>query len=529
MSPIKSAFPSTIKRIYILAFIFTPLLFFSQEDSLLSLLNKLPPLKTSFATDTSRLGLLIQLSEVSEESSGSYATQALELASSLSAEAKAGDQRIINIRKAAALNNLGIMYKDKGEIELAMKYYRSALSLQEKYNYPEGIAYSLNNIGLVYDKKGEILNALEYYSKSLAIMKELNKQEGIAQSLNNIGTVYYSQGDILKALDYYSQSLVIYEKIGDENGISYILNNIAIIYSALGDIRNALNYNFRSLKIKEAHGDKKSIAISLNNIGSLFKKQGDTKQALEYYIKSLEISEAIGYKAGMAAAYNNIGMMYKTLGDPAKGLEYGTKSLVIRKTINDRQGISYTMNSISAIYFSMKKYQLAMAYSDSSLAISRELGFPENIRNAELSLARIDSARGDLKGAFIHYSEYIKYRDSLANRETRKAGLRNQLKYEFDKKEALLKEQQEKERTLAREKSTFRKVILVSSLTGLLLVLAFAVYIYRSFKTTRRQKTVIEQKQREILDSINYAKRIQRTLLPNEKYIQFNLKRLSKR
>ena len=34
------------------------------------------------------------------------------------------------------------------------------------------------------------------------------------------------------------------------------------------------------------------------------------------------------------------------------------------------------------------------------------------------------------------------------------------------------------------------------------------------------------EKQKEILDSINYAKRIQMALLPNEKYIERNLNKM---
>ncbi len=65
----------------------------------------------------------------------------------------------------------------------------------------------------------------------------------------------------------------------------------------------------------------------------------------------------------------------------------------------------------------------------------------------------------------------------------------------------------------------------------LLLVLAFALFAYRSYLQKQKanieitkQKHVIEEKQKEILDSIYYARRIQRSLLPNEKYIarQFN-------
>jgi hypothetical protein len=43
-----------------------------------------------------------------------------------------------------------------------------------------------------------------------------------------------------------------------------------------------------------------------------------------------------------------------------------------------------------------------------------------------------------------------------------------------------------------------------------------------------QKKTIIEEKQKEILDSIQYARRIQRSLLPGENYIQKELFRLNK-
>jgi len=39
-------------------------------------------------------------------------------------------------------------------------------------------------------------------------------------------------------------------------------------------------------------------------------------------------------------------------------------------------------------------------------------------------------------------------------------------------------------------------------------------------------RSVLELKNKEILDSIKYAKRIQMAILPNEKYIERNLKEL---
>jgi hypothetical protein len=44
-----------------------------------------------------------------------------------------------------------------------------------------------------------------------------------------------------------------------------------------------------------------------------------------------------------------------------------------------------------------------------------------------------------------------------------------------------------------------------------------------------KQKRIIEEKNKEVIDSINYASRIQRTLITSEKYIESNLNRLMKK
>jgi tetratricopeptide (TPR) repeat protein len=346
-----------------------------------------------------------------------------------------------------------------------------------------------------------------------------------ASALNNIGFIYDNRGNIEKALEYYSQSLKIQEGLGNKKGIASSLNNIGFIYFNQNDVEKALDYWKRCLKLQEEIGNKPGIALSLNNIGAAYNSKGDTSKILDYYSRSLKIREEIGDKRGIAESLNNIGAVYFSKANMAKALSFYTKSLLISKEIGDKRGIAGSYDNIGGSYFLQKKFTLATCYIDSSLSLSKELGFPTNIHNAEIILSKIDSAIGDFEGAFKHYKQAVIYGDSIANEETRKASLKNQLKYEYEKKEAVLKEQQEKERVLTTEKSRFQQIIIWSVALGFILVLVFAVFVYRSLKITHRQKKVIEEKQREILASIHYAKRIQTALLPTIKYIEKKLQR----
>jgi tetratricopeptide (TPR) repeat protein len=376
-----------------------------------------------------------------------------------------------------------------------------------RYKGLKGLGDALNNQGFIYNIKGDIPKALEYFEKSLKLQEEIGYKVGIAELLSNIGVIYYNQNEKNKALDYYKRSLKIREELGDKDGIANSLNNIGSVYYDQKDMHKALAYYGNSLKIQEEIGDKLGYAYSLNNIGSAYFNQGDVLKALDYFSRSLEVRESIKDHQGIVASLHNLGAIYLKLSsikDP---------SLTKQAHVRFKPG-------------KLNNLKLAYQYSDSSLILSKKLGLVENVRNAERMLSRIDSAMGNEEGALLHFKKYILYRDSIVNQETQRASIKNHLKYEYEKKEAILKEQQEKEKKIAHEKERFQQIIIFVVVLGLILVLVFAFFVFRSLKTTRFQKMIIEEKQREILDSIHYAKKIQTALMSNENYVSKNLKRL---
>jgi len=201
---------------------------------------------------------------------------------------------------AGALNNIGFINKEQGDMPKALENYHKSLKIYEETGNNKGTATSLYNIGNIYRQHGNIPQALQYFQKSLKVAEEAENNKGVANSLNNIGAIYELQGDFTKALDYYRKSLEIREEIGNKTGISTSLNNIGFIYNQQGDIPNALEYYHKSLKINEEIGYHAGVAGSLSNIGALYNSQGDIPKALEYFHESLKIREEIGDKIGMS-------------------------------------------------------------------------------------------------------------------------------------------------------------------------------------------------------------------------------------
>ncbi|MDE2026878.1 MAG: SpoIIE family protein phosphatase, partial [Patescibacteria group bacterium] len=116
-----------------------------------------------------------------------------------------------------------------------------------------------------------------------------------------------------------------------------------------------------------------------------------------------------------------------------------------------------------------------------------------------------------------------------------KALTRKELTFKFERQADSAKAAQDKKDAIAAADSRKQKIISASVSGGLLLAIAFGIFVFRSLKVTRKQKSlierqkglveeqkqqveqqkaIVEEKNKDILDSITYAKRLQDAILP---------------
>ncbi|MDP2385814.1 MAG: sensor histidine kinase [Bacteroidota bacterium] len=406
------------------------------------------------------------------------------------------------LTKSAAIGNIGYVYYQRGETDKAMEYFKKGLKIQEEINDPKEIANSLNNIATIYFKLGEIEKSLDYFEQGLQIQKKIGVKEGIAYSLNNIGAIYDSQGQIKKALDYYYQGLKLQEELGNKMGMGTSYNNIAVILMKQGETDKAIEYYNKSMKVRQEADDKRGIAQCLNNLGHLYTTQGKMEKALDNYKKSYALYEEIGNKQGIAYSLNNMAAIYKSQQQDEKALEYFEKSLATYEAIDDKKGIATALNNIGGLLLEKSNATKALSYSEKSLEIAKEGGFVEVIRDAHSILSRIDSARGDTKGALQHYKQFIIYRDSLKNGETKKEGIRKQIQYDYEKKESEAKLMQEKKEVIRQEELKRQKITNWSIAGVLTLLLITTILLFNRYRLKQKnkfqQEIAVKQKEQAI-------------------------------
>ncbi|MBK6698944.1 MAG: tetratricopeptide repeat protein [Saprospiraceae bacterium] len=383
---------------------------------------------------------------------------------------------------------IALAYFLKGNYPSSLENNFKALALREELADKSGVAKSLGNIGNSYMHQADYPKALDYYFKGLKMLEELADKMGIAIHLGNIGNAYHYQSNYTKALDYYFEALKMNEKIGNKNGIAMWLGNIGVVYWKQKEYPKALDNYFKALKMHEEFGNKQGIETCLANIGSVYSDQGDKPKALDYSFKALKIAEELGHRDGISAHLGNIGFVYHVQKNYPKALDYSFKALKIAEELGDKNGIAIHLSRIGCVYTETGKFAESEEYLKKAIAIYDSIGVMDFLRQSEESLSHLYDTTGRYKLALEHYKKAMVLKDTLFNIEKSKEITRNEMNYEFEKKESATKAEYDKQMAVADVEIKRQKLLKNFLIGGLVMLLLLSYFIYNNFRAASKLK-----------------------------------------
>lgn len=429
------------------------------------------------------------------------------------------------------------------DLDSAQLLYEEALKIWSKIEtnankeqlikIKKGKAKTLANLAGIYAVKFDYAKAIPYYEESALCFQQVKDKAGLAKTYCGIGILYQNQDNYPKAIEYYLKAKKLFEETGDKKSIGVPLGNMGNVYMAQLDYDKALDCHFKSLSIARELNDKDWLEKTLGNIGAVYFNQKSYDKALDYFSKSEILAKELGDKQIQSHALGNMGSVYLSQNDYTKAKDYVKRSLKIAEELDDKKWIAINLANLGKLYTNSGEFKLAEDALKRGISICEQIKALSLTQDIELLISHLYKKRNMPRQALEHYKKHIAARDSINNEENQKAQIRAEMNYEFDKKEALLKEQQIKERLITAESRRRQQVVIWSVALGLILVISFSVFVFRALNITKKQKHLIEkqknlvdERQKEILDSIHYAQRIQKALLPNEFYIDKKLKDL---
>ena len=378
---------------------------------------------------------------------------------------------------------------------------------------------------------------INYGNQSLVLARRLTWKKGMAYAYVILGKNYMAKIEFPKALASQLSGLKIAEEIKDKNMIAGITGNVGNIYFILANYPQALAYYEKALKGHQESGDKVSVMNWLSNIGGVYSEQGEYAQALEYQLKSLKLNEVIGYHK--ETSFNNVGLAYLNLADYPQALTYLQNALNFSKADGGKLTLAGIYNNLGKLYLKIaldsnstalttllssnkiNTLRKAKSYADSArVIVDKFVALKEPYYELHKTQSEIQDALGEPKAALASFKQYIIAKDSVINQQNSNNIRAATLQYEFDKKEAALKFEQQLT-TVQLQKQKQQRTYLLGGVGLLLALLGFIVYGYaqkqKANTVLQRQKEEINQKSTQLEQSLIELRATQTQLIQKEK------------
>ncbi|HSY76026.1 MAG TPA: SpoIIE family protein phosphatase, partial [Bacteroidia bacterium] len=220
------------------------------------------------------------------------------------------------------------------------------------------------------------------------------------------------------------------------------------------------------------------------------------------------------------------------------------KGLDISKLVGDRSNIAESTEGIGLINNDKGNYRPAIAYFKTAAAIYKDQNsrreYYDVLKNISTSFEKLRQP----DSALSYYQQAMAIKDSVFNEDKQKAIGREEVKYAYEKKQALEEAESKRQHGLEEEQRKRQQLIIYAGTGGVLLLIVFLIFVAQRLRITNRQKNIIgeqkekidlafsqlgdakkllEERHKDLTDSIQYASRIQTALLTSDKYLSDHL------
>lgn len=376
--------------------------------------------------------------------------------------------------------------------------------------------------------------AIEYLKKAYVVSLKLKSEVPKSNITNKLGNSYYLLSDYSNSIYFFIENLNTLTKLKNREGVAGCHNNIAIVYDQLNDTVNALKHHMLALYIRKSADltkteNKDNLASTYGNIGKTYSSMNNLEKALSYYNICLNLSEETGNKRRIALMYNNIGTVYATKGDYSEAYLYFNKALELYNKIGSTEKIAMCIINLADVHYMKSEYFAALKKYEEALVAARQRGNLDDVKSCYEGLHNVYIELKDYKIAHEYLQKFYQVKDSIFNDDnTRQI---NELLTKFGS------EKKDQEIELLQKDKEITSWLKNSLIAGIFFIIIVALLIFSRYKIKHKanlelaiknkrieeQKLILEVNQKEMVDSINYAKRIQHSLLSHEDTINQSL------
>jgi serine phosphatase RsbU (regulator of sigma subunit) len=403
--------------------------------------------------------------------------------------------------------------------------------IASKITRKEGKVLFYNSIGEKYYAIDQYNPARYYFTKAVEFAKLTLNKKLIADELSSLGDIYRLQDQNTVALQLIFQAMYLYKELDDKQKLAHTLSLIGDVNRCIEQYADALKYLNDALLICKQNGYAKDAAFCYSSMGGVYQAKKDYKQALLSYKKGLDIAHQLNDTLRTADFNYSIGDLLVDEGKVDEAISYLNEAIKLCIASDDKFNLTYCYIGKSKAYLKQKNYAQSIEEGLKAIKLSEEIDVTGLGSDASEVLYEAYYKNNDFKNAYKYLKILNDNRDSTLNTEQIKeqAQIEIAFKNSFkEKQDSILRSLQQQQREITYQAELKQqKLLAVVGIVGLIMAIIIVFIVYRFYKKEKKskqiinkQKTLVDEKNKEILDSINYAQKIQQAIVPTANEIK---------
>lgn len=217
--------------------------------------------------------------------------------------------------RALAINNLGNLVYEMGDLPRAQELYEESLALRTQLGDRCGMADSLNNLGMLATARGDLATGRERLKACIALRTDMGQPESTAPTHNNLGDIAILEGNGAVARECNERALALGREQGNTRRVAHSLHNIGLAHRCSGDDEAAAALFEESLAMFREVDEKSGIAAALHNLGRVVARKGAIDQAAVHYGRALELYRQGLDRRGLVRCLDAVALIAEAGGD----------------------------------------------------------------------------------------------------------------------------------------------------------------------------------------------------------------------
>lgn len=192
-----------------------------------------------------------------------------------------------SVRYIDALNRMAMLLYEQN-IDSTFYYTRQARAIANRLNYPKGNADALNNLGIFFDIKGNLQLALRYYNEAYAGYRRLKDSANSVQSLMNIAMVYKELGKDSRSIQRFNEALSLGKKLQQDSIMSLAIYNYLLSYPTRFNRDARHDYIGKAREIAMKHHDQRSLVAIDQLVADDMIAHGNRREGLKLLAHAID-------------------------------------------------------------------------------------------------------------------------------------------------------------------------------------------------------------------------------------------------